>query len=335
MIGFLHPASARTFGHAVTAFRRGLRETGYVDGQNVSIEYRWADGQYDRLPSLAADLIRNHVDAIFAGGPPAALAAKATSSTIPIVFTASDPVKAGLVASFDRPGGNATGVSFFAQTLGAKRLELLHELVPNAATIGMLVNPNFPDAGAEVSDVQAAARAGGRELQIIHASNDDELEAAFADMEKRRIGALVVAADVFLDSRRDHLAALAARRAIPAIYYWREFVTAGGLMSYGTSITDGYRQAGNYIARILKGAKPATCRSCSRPNSSWSSTCRPPRRSASTVPLSLLAARRRGDRMKTARVHHAARRRGGRVAARGAGAAGGAAGGRVPRCLSA
>ena len=257
VIGFLHPASARTFGHAVTAFRRGLRETGYVDGQNVSIEYRWADGQYDRLPSLAADLIRNHVDAIFAGGPPAALAAKATSSTIPIVFTASDPVKAGLVASFDRPGGNATGVSFFAQTLGAKRLELLHELVPNAATIGMLVNPNFPDAGAEVSDVQAAARAGGRELQIIHASNDDELEAAFADMEKRRIGALVVAADVFLDSRRDHLAALAARRAIPAIYYWREFVTAGGLMSYGTSITDGYRQAGNYIARILKGAKPS------------------------------------------------------------------------------
>jgi putative ABC transport system substrate-binding protein len=256
VIGFLHSASARTFGHAVTAFRRGLRETGYVDGQNVAIEYRWADGQYDRLPALATDLISNHVAAIFAGGPPAALAAKAASSTIPIVFTGSDPVKAGLVTNFNRPGGNVTGVSFFAQALGAKRVELLRELVPNAATIGILTNPNYPDAAAEVADVQAAARAGGLELQIIHASNDGELEAVFADMEKRRIGALVVAADVFFDSRRDQLVALTARRAIPAIYYWREFVTAGGLMSYGTSITDGYRQAGNYIARILKGAQP-------------------------------------------------------------------------------
>ena len=256
-IGFLHSASASTFGHAVTAFRRGLREAGYVDGQNVAIEYRWADGQYDRLPALAADLIRNHVAAIFAGGPPAALAAKAASSTVPIVFTASDPVKAGLVASFDRPGGNATGVSFFAAALGAKRLELLRELVPNAATIGMLVNPNFPDTTGEVADVQATARAGGLELEIIHATNDGELDAAFSDMETRRIGALVVAADVFLDSRRDQLAALAARYAIPTIYYWREFVTAGGLMSYGTSITDGYRQAGNYVARIVKGAQPS------------------------------------------------------------------------------
>jgi putative tryptophan/tyrosine transport system substrate-binding protein len=256
VVGFLHSASARTFGHAVTAFRRGLRETGYVDGQNVAIEYRWADGQYDRLPALATDLISNHVAAIFAGGPPAALAAKAASSTIPIVFTGSDPVKAGLVTNFNRPGGNVTGVSFFAQALGAKRVELLRELVPNAATIGILANPNYPDAAAEVADVQAAARAGGLELQIIHASNEGELEAVFADMEKRRIGALVVAADVFFDSRRDQLVALTARRAIPAIYYWREFVTAGGLMSYGTSITDGYRQAGNYIARILKGAQP-------------------------------------------------------------------------------
>jgi putative ABC transport system substrate-binding protein len=257
VIGFLHSASARTFQHAVTAFRRGLRETGYVDGQNVAIEYRWADGQYDRLPALAAEFVRNRVSVIFAGGPPAALAAKAASATIPIVFTAADPVKAGLVASFNRPGGNATGVSFFTQALGAKRLELLSELVPNAAAIGMLINPNFPDVASEVSDGQSAARAKGLELQVIHASNGGELEAAFADMKIRRIGALVVASDVFLDSRRDQLAALAARHAIPAIYYWREFVTAGGLMSYGTSLTEGYRQAGSYVARILKGAQPS------------------------------------------------------------------------------
>ena len=223
----------------------------------MSIEYRWADGQYDRLPSLAADLIRNHVDAIFAGGPPAALAAKATSSTIPIVFTASDPVKAGLVASFDRPGGNVTGVSFFAQTLGAKRLELLHELVPNAATIGMLVNPNFPDARPKCADVQAAARAGGRELQIIHASNDDELEAAFADMENtadwracgssRRLPRQPPRSPCRACGSPRHsgdllLARVRHRRRADEL--WNEH-------------HDGYRQAGNYIARILKGAKPS------------------------------------------------------------------------------
>lgn len=240
------------------AFNQGMTQSGLVPGSDVMVNFVWADDQYDRLSALAKDLASKRPSVIAALGLASALAAKPSAARIPLVFVVeADPVKFGLVTDLSQPGGNATGVSFFAQTLGAKRLELLHELVPNAATIGMLVNPNFPDAGAEVSDVQAAARAGGRELQIIHASNDDELEAAFADMEKRRIGALVVAADVFLDSRRDHLAALAARRAIPAIYYWREFVTAGGLMSYGTSITDGYRQAGNYIARILKGAKPS------------------------------------------------------------------------------
>jgi putative ABC transport system substrate-binding protein len=257
VIGFLQSGSPGATAQTLAAFHRGLKEVGYVEGQNVGIEYRYADGQYDRLPVLAADLIRNHVAAIFAGGPPAALAAKAASSTIPIVFTAADPVKLGLVASFNQPGRNVTGVAFFAQALVAKRLELLRELVPNAATIGILVNPNFPGTAAEVADGQAAARAGGLELQIIQASNDDGLEAAFADMEKRRIGALVVSGDIFFNSRRDQIVALAARHAVPAIYEWRDFVTAGGLMNYATSVTDGYRQAGNYVARILKGAQPS------------------------------------------------------------------------------
>jgi putative ABC transport system substrate-binding protein len=257
MIGFLQSGSPGATAHMQAAFHRGLKEAGFVEGQNVGIVYRYADGQYDRLPTLAADLIRNHVAAIFAGGPPAALAAKAASSTIPIVFTSADPVKDGLVASFNRPGGNVTGVAFFALALVAKRLELLRELVPNAATIGILVNPNFPGTAAEVADGQAAARAGGVELQIIRASNDDELEVAFADMEKRRIAALVVSGDIFFYSRRDQIVALAARHAVPAIYEWREYVTAGGLVNYGTSISDGYRQAGNYVARILKGAQPS------------------------------------------------------------------------------
>jgi putative ABC transport system substrate-binding protein len=257
VIGFLQSGSPGATAHMRAAFHSGLKEAGYVEGQNIGIVYRYGDGQYDRLPALVADLIRNHVAAIFAGGPPAALAAKAATSTIPIVFTSADPVKAGLVASFNRPGGNLTGVAFFAQALTAKRLELLRELVPNPAAVGILVNPNFPGTAGEVADGQAAARAGGLELQIIHARNDGELEAAFADMEKRRIGALVVSGDIWFNSRRDQIVALAARHAIPANYEWRDFVAAGGLMSYGTSVTDGYRQAGNYVARILKGAQPS------------------------------------------------------------------------------
>ena len=257
VVGFLQSGSPGATAHMRAAFHSGLKEGGYVEGQNLGIVYRYADGQYDRLPILAADLIHNHVAAIFAGGPPAALAAKAASSTIPVVFTSSDPVKIGLVASFNRPGGNVTGVAFFAQVLVAKRLEVLRELVPNATTFGLLVNPNFPDTAAEVADGQAAARAGGLELQVIYASNDSDLERAFADMEKRRIGALVVSGDIFFNSRRDQIIALAARQAVPAIYEWRDFVTAGGLMNYGTSVTDGYRQAGDYVARILKGAQPS------------------------------------------------------------------------------
>jgi len=257
VIGFLQSGSPGATAHTRAAFHDGLREAGYVESQNVVIVYRYADSQYDRLPALAADLIRNNVTAIFAGGPPAAQAAKAATETIPIVFTSTDPVKSGLVTSLNRPGGNLTGVAFFVLTLGAKQFGLLHELVPKAVTIGMLVNPKLPDTAATVADGQAAARAGGLEPQILHAGNDSELEAAFADMKKRRIDALVVVSDIFFDSRRDKLAALAARHAIPAIYPWHDYVMAGGLISYGTSITDGYRQAGNYVARILKGAQPS------------------------------------------------------------------------------
>jgi putative ABC transport system substrate-binding protein len=210
------------------------------------------------LPALAANLIRNRVAVIFAGGPPAALAAKAASSTIPIVFTSTDPVKAGLVASFNRPGGNITGFSFFVQSTVTKKIELLRQLVPNAIKIGILVNPNFPGTAAEVAEGQAAERALGLELPIIHASNDDELEAAFADMEKQRLSALVVQADIFFTGQaRDEVVAQAARHAIPAIYDWRETISVGGLMSYGTSLTDGYRHAGNYVGQILKGARPS------------------------------------------------------------------------------
>src|SRR5215472_15009410 len=257
VIGFLQSGSPDATAHTRSAFLGGLREAGYVEGQNIHIVYRYADGQYERLPALVADLIRNNVAAIFAGGPPAAQAAKAATTTIPIVFTSGDPVNSGLVASLNRPGGNLTGVAFFVLALGAKQFGLKHELVPKAVTIGMLVNPKLPDTAATVADGQAAARAGGLEPQILHASNDSELEAAFADMKKRRIDALVVVSDIFFDSRRDKLAALAARHAIPAIYPWRDYVMAGGLISYGTSITDGYRQAGNYVARILKGAQPS------------------------------------------------------------------------------
>jgi len=257
MIGYLQSGSPGATTHVSAAFHSGLRDAGYVEGQSVGIVYRYADSQFDRLPTLVADLIRSRVAVIFAGGPPAAQAAKSATTTIPIVFTSADPVKTGLVASLNRPGGNLTGVAFFVLTLGTKQFGLLRELVPNAVTIGILVNPQFPDAATTVADGQAAARAGGLEPQIFHASNDGELVAAFVDMKKRRIDALFVVSDFFFDSRRDQIVALAARHAIPAIYPWREYVLAGGLMSYGTSVTDGYRQAANYVARILKGAQPS------------------------------------------------------------------------------
>ena len=258
VIGFLGGATPRPAAPLVAAVRQGLSETGYVEGQNVVIEYRWAEGRYDRLPALAADLVGRKVDVIVAGGPPAAHAAKNATSTIPIVFIAGDdPVGDGLVASLARPGGNLTGVSFLTAELNAKRFELLSELVPQARVIALLVDPNIPATEHVMPAVQEAARAKGVQLHILKASTESEIDAAFAALVQRQAGALVVSADPFFFSRREQIVALAARHAVPAIYEFREFATAGGLISYGTSLTAVFRQVGIYAGRILKGAKPA------------------------------------------------------------------------------
>jgi putative tryptophan/tyrosine transport system substrate-binding protein len=257
VIGFLNGASAEGWAPFAAAFRQGLNEAGYVEGQNVAIEYRWAEDHYDRLPTLAADLVRRRVTVIAATTTPAALAAKAATSVIPIVFTAGfDPVAVGLVDNLNRPGGNATGVSLYLADLAAKRLELLHELAPNAAVIGMLVNPNLPDAGSQWKDVQEAARMIGQQVHVVHAGSESDFSRAFATLVQLNAGALLVGLDVLFISRRDQLVALAARHAIAAIYPLREFVLAGGLMSYAANSGEGYRQAGIYAGRILKGTKP-------------------------------------------------------------------------------
>jgi putative tryptophan/tyrosine transport system substrate-binding protein len=258
-IGLLGSQSAAEWAHLVAAFREGLREIGYVEGQNAAIEYRWAEGHYDRLPQLAEDLVRRNVGVIFAAGSPApALAAKAATATIPIVFAnGADPVKLGLVASFNRPGGNITGISFLAADLGAKRLGLIHELAPTVAVGAILINPTNPVAEAVARDAREAARSLGLQFHVLNASTDQDIDSAFAGLIQQRIGLLLVMADpVFLGGRLQ-LVALAARHAIPAIYFAREFVAAGGLMSYGTNIGAAYRQAGQYTGKILKGAKPA------------------------------------------------------------------------------
>jgi len=259
VIGFLHGASPDGSAHQVAAFRQGLNKTGYVEGQNVMIEYRWADGHYDRLPALAADLVGHQVLVIFAsGGVTSALGAKAATKTIPIVFVmGDDPVKFGLVASLNRPGGNVTGVSFLTPVLEAKRVEFLRELVPNATTIAMLANPTFPGAEARVKDAREAAGLLGQQFSVVNASRDGDFEVAFVALVQQRVNALVVASDPFFVGRHDQLVALAARYAIPAIYFDREFPAAGGLMSYGASLIESYRQAGVYTGQILNGAKPA------------------------------------------------------------------------------
>jgi putative tryptophan/tyrosine transport system substrate-binding protein len=258
VIGFLSSGSLAQRRDHVAAFRRGLNETGYVEGQNVAIEYRWADDHYDRLPGLAGDLVRRQVAVIAAtGGNVSAQAARTATATIPIVFTSGDdPIKAGLVASLSRPGGNVTGVSLFFGELGAKRLELLHELVPKATVIAILVNPNNPNAESQSRDLQAT-RPNGQELVVLRAGAERDFDTVSNNIVQQRIGAILVGDDPFFGNRIELLVKLAARRAVPTIYFKREFVAAGGLMSYGASPTDGYRQAGIYTGRILKGAKPA------------------------------------------------------------------------------
>jgi putative tryptophan/tyrosine transport system substrate-binding protein len=257
VVGFLNSGSSTQFARFAEAFPRGLSETGYVEGKNVTIEYRWAEGHYDQLPALSADLIRRQVAVIFAGGPPAARAAKSTTATTPIVFTSGDdPVKSGLVASFNRPGANLTGVSVLAGQLGAKQLGLLRELAPNVSVVGMLVNPNNPTSD-ESTDAQTAADTLGLQIRVLNANDENDIDQAFASAIQQGVGALIVGADPFFNSRRDQIVALAARDRVPTIYYSREFASAGGLMSYGASLTEGYRQAGTYTGRVLKGEKPA------------------------------------------------------------------------------
>jgi putative ABC transport system substrate-binding protein len=242
----------------MAAFRQGLSEAGYVEGQNLAIEYRWAEGHYDRLPALAADLVGRKVDLIMASNPPSALAAKSATSTIPIVFRGGDdPVRAGLVASLARPGGNLTGVSIVPNELTAKRLEMLSELVPRARVIALLMNPNNANAERVIRDVQEAARTKGLQLHVLKARSESEIDTAFASLVQLHAGALVVGADPFLTGRREQLVALASRRAVPSIYAWREFAASGGLISYGPSLTSAFRLVGHYAGKILKGAKPA------------------------------------------------------------------------------
>ena len=259
VIGFLESQS-RTYAtqQLLPAFRQGLKDNGYVEGENVAIEYRWAENQIDQLPSLAADLVRNRVAVIITGGPPAALAAKAATTTIPIVFgVGDDPVKIGLVTSLARPGGNLTGINFFASELAAKRMALLREMVPTATRVTMLGDPNFTLTESQVRDAETAARAMGLQIRILNASTTGEINAAFATFVGERPDALYVGTGPFFDSRRVQFALLAAHYGVPAIGGVRSFAEAGGLMSYGTSLTDAFRQMGVYTGHILKGAKPA------------------------------------------------------------------------------
>jgi putative ABC transport system substrate-binding protein len=291
VIGYLVSGSRGLSAASVTAFRQGLSETGYVEGKDVAIEYRWAEGSYDRLPALAADLVDLKVDVIVASGA-AVLVAKGATSTIPIVFFGGDPVAAGWATSLARPGGNLTGFSNFVTELMPKRFELLSELVPQAGVIALLVNPNSAAAERQTRDVQEAARAKGVQLIILKAGTESEIDGAFGSLVQLQAGALLVAADPFFNSRREKLVALAARFAVPAIYEWREFAERGGLISYGPSQAGLWRQVGSGFMPEGSSRAPSRpiCRSSSRRPSSWSSISRPPRRSASpSRPRSSLA----------------------------------------------
>lgn len=257
VIGFFRSTPAEPFTHIFAAFRRGLNETGFVDGQNVAIEQRWGDNQLDQLPALAADLVRRQPSVIVGNGP-AVEAVRSAAATIPIVFViGGDPVSAGLVTSLSRPGGNLTGVTFFGNRLGAKRVEMLHELIPRTSVVATLTDSTFPEAVAELHEVEEASRTIGQKIMPVNASNEREIDAAFASMAQAGAGALVVMGGPFFTSKSQMLVELAARYALPAIYDLRDYVAVGGLISYSASFTDAYRQAGAYAGRILKGAKPS------------------------------------------------------------------------------
>jgi putative ABC transport system substrate-binding protein len=257
VIGFLSSSALADRARYLPAFRQGIGEAGYIEGQNVAIEYRWAQDQYDRLPDLAADLVRRQVTVIAAHDVPSAIVAKAATTTIPIVFVSGgDPVKLGLVASLNRPGGNITGIFFVNAALGTKHLGLMHELEPGAGRVGVLVDPNYAPTQSFVSDVQAAARSKGEQVEVLEAPTGRDIDLAFASFAQKPIDALLVAPSPFLNNRHVQLVTLATYHRVPAIYSWREAAEAGGLMSYGTSIADAYRVAGVYTGRILKGEKP-------------------------------------------------------------------------------
>jgi putative ABC transport system substrate-binding protein len=258
VVGFISGGAPGESARLVTAFQNGLSEAGYVESNNVFIAFRWAEGQYDRVPTLAAELVDQHVTVIAAFGPPAALAAKAATPTIPIVFSVGvDPVEAGLVASLNRPGGNVTGMTLFSAPLLPKRLQLLRELIPTAEVIAVLVNLTTSEGATQTKEIRGAAREIGQRIVVLNAASDVDLDAAFQTLISQKVGAVIVAADQFFSARRDQIIALATRHAVPAMYHWREFVIGGGLISYGASILDTYRQVGIYVGRILKGANPA------------------------------------------------------------------------------
>jgi putative tryptophan/tyrosine transport system substrate-binding protein len=258
VIGFLHQGSSQPYAHPMDAFRGGLQEAGYVEGRHVTFEWRWANGDYDRLPALAADLVRQQPSVIAAALLPAARAAKAATATIPIVFiSGSDPTETGLVTRLNRPTENVTGVSLFAVPLIAKRLELLHEIIPGVPVVAVLVNPSNPNVHANMRDIEAAGQTMALRIRFIRASSEQDFESAFSAIIQQQAGALIVSADGFFASRRERLVALAARYAVPTMYFQREFVATGGLISYGANSPEMYRQAGVYTGRILKGAKPA------------------------------------------------------------------------------